>query len=387
MATENLFQTRGMELSRRQFMLAGLGALLLPATAIATAPGIRLLSPVSRGRQHFAAGLDLDTDVTSTASLPMRGHGLLVDPRKPDEVLIIARRPGTLAVKVDLSTGRIVQQWQAAEDRHFFGHACYSKDGRTLFVTENNIETGEGLVSVRDADDFHLLAEYRSHGIGPHELILLADGTTLAVANGGIRTTPETGRVKLNRGRIESSLAYLDSRNGRLLQAYPVPSTQLSLRHLALAPNGRIAAALQFEGDRNHPGTPLMMFHRGESTLQFAVAPQAVWNRMRHYAASVAYDPASARFALTCPLGDTLGCWTSEGDFAGSITLPKVSGVAFAEDGGFATNESGDVYRLDLARLTATLQANLPGVQWDNHLYLASIAPRARTNHADRSGT
>jgi hypothetical protein len=375
MATEMPPSTRKPALSRREFMLAGLGALLLPAMAKAAPPGIRLLSPVSRSRQNFAAGLALDAGATRTASLPMRGHGLLVDPRKPDEVLIIARRPGTLAVKVNLTTGRIVRQWQAAEDRHFFGHACYSADGRTLFVTENNIETGRGLVTVRDADDFSLLAEYSTRGIGPHELLLLADGTTLAVANGGIRTTPETGRVKLNRGRIESSLVYLDSRNGQLLGAYPVPSTQLSLRHLALAPNGRIAAALQFEGDRNQPGTPLMMFHRGESALQFAVASQAAWNRMRHYAASVAYDPVSTRFALSCPRGDTLGCWTSEGEYAGYIELPKVSGIAFGNGQGFATNELGEVYRLDIARLNATLHATLPGMQWDNHLYLASGAP------------
>jgi len=145
----------------------------------------------------------------------MRGHGLQVDPRRRNEALVIARRPGTQAVKLDLETGRVLRQWQAGEDRHFFGHACFSADGGTLFVTENDIEAGQGLVTVRDADDFRVLAEYRTDGIGPHELLLMPDGVTLAVANGGIQTLPETGRVKLNRGRIETSLVYLDSRDGR----------------------------------------------------------------------------------------------------------------------------------------------------------------------------
>jgi hypothetical protein len=372
METDSVLPVYSQGLSRRAFMLGGVGALLLPSAVQAALPGIRLLSPASGGGVHSSAALRTDGATPQLATLPMRGHGLLIDPRHPDEVLIMARRPGTLAIKLNVATGHIIHRWQAGEDRHFFGHACYSADGRTLFVTESDVDTGQGLVTVRDADDFRLLAEYRSHGIGPHELILLADGATLAVANGGIRTLPETGRVKLNRGRIESSLVYLDSRTGRLLDRYPVPSTQLSLRHLALAPNGRIAAALQFEGDRNQPGVPLMMFHRGEPSLQFADAPPSAWNRMRHYAASVAYDPASMRFALTCPRGDTLACWTAEADYVGHIELPKVSGIAFSGGQGFATNELGEVYRLDVARLSATLHARLPDIRWDNHLYIAS---------------
>jgi uncharacterized protein len=128
---------------------------------------------------------------------------------------------------------------------------------------------------------------------------------------------------------------------------------------------------LQFEGDRNQPGVPLMVFHHGESALQFADAPQAAWDRMHHYAASVAFDPASMRFALTCPRGDVIACWSMAGNYAGLIDLPKVSGIAFGMGLGFASNELGEVYRLDLPHLGARLQAKLPGMQWDNHLYLA----------------
>ena len=358
--------------SRRRFMLGGLGALLLPGIGRSAPRAPRLLSPCNWDRRHFCVRLGTDATAPDAVAIPMRGHGLLVDPHHPDEALILARRPGTLTAKVDLRTGRLLRQWDAGEDRHFFGHACYSSDGRTLFVTENDVESGQGLVTVRDAGDFRLLAEYRTHGVDPHELLLMPDGVTLAVANGGVRTLPETGRVKLNRGRIESSLAYLDSRDGRLLGLFPVPSTRLSLRHLALAPDGKLAAALQFEGDRTQPGTPLMMFHRGESALQFAVAPQAGWDRMRHYAASVGYDPASGRFALSCPLGDAIGCWSAKGDsaYAGVIAVPKASGIAFGAGQGFASNDSGEIYELDLVRMTARRHARFDGLQWDNHLYI-----------------
>lgn len=355
--------------SRRDFLLAGAAAVFVPTSVLAASTAARLLSPVSRAGNHFAAALDAAEP--QLTPLPMRGHGLLVDPRRSNEALVIARRPGTHAIKLDLNTGEALRQWQAEEDRHFFGHACYSADGRTLFLTENDIDAGQGLVTVRDADDFRVLAEYRTHGIGPHELLLMPDGVSLAVANGGIRTLPETGRVKLNRGRIESSLAYLDSRDGRLLGCYPLPTTQASLRHLAVTPEGRLAAALQFEGDRSQPGTPLMVFHHGETALRFADAPQEAWDRMKHYAASVAWDPASKRFALSCPLGGVIACWGANGEYAGLIDVPKASGIAFNADEGFASNESGEVYRLDLSAMHARLHAKLAGMQWDNHLYLA----------------
>ena len=358
--------------SRRDFLLAATGMLLMPAPALAVSPAPQLLSPASRGGRHFAAALDAAQP--QLTPLPMRGHGLLLDPRRPHEALVIARRPGTLAVKLDLHTGRVLRQWEAEEDRHFFGHACYSADGRTLFVTENDIEAGQGLVTVRDADDFRVLAEYRTHGIGPHELLLTPDGTTLVVANGGIQTLPETGRVKLNRGRIETSLVYLDSRDGRLLGRYPLPTTQTSLRHLAVTPDGRLAAALQFEGDRNQPGTPMLVFHRGEDALQFADAPQTAWERMQHYAASIAYDPSSHRFALTCPHGGAIACWEASGEYVGLLDAPKVSGIAFGAGQGYASNEWGEVYRLELSAMRISLHAKLPGVQWDNHLYLAHAA-------------
>ena len=44
----------------------------------------------------------------------------------------------------------------------------------------------------------------------PHEAILLADGKTLAVANGGIETHIETGREKLNLDFMQPSLALVE---------------------------------------------------------------------------------------------------------------------------------------------------------------------------------
>lgn len=102
-----------------------------------------------------------------------------------------------------------------------------------------------------------------------------------------------------------------------------------------------------------------------------ADALQPAWDRMQHYAASVAYDPGSRRFALTYPYGGVIACWETSGSFAGLVDVPKVSGLAFDMHAGFASNELGEIYRLDLSAMRANLYAKFPGMQRDNHLYLA----------------
>src|SRR5690606_30895384 len=109
-----------------------------------------------------------------------------------------ARRPGTFALVIDVVHGRILYRIASAESRHFYGHGAFSSDGRLLYATENDFAGERGVIGIYDAaDGYRRAGEIPSYGIGPHELRLLADGTTLAVANGGILTRPDLPRVKL----------------------------------------------------------------------------------------------------------------------------------------------------------------------------------------------
>src|SRR5438552_1061500 len=78
-------------------------------------------------------------------------------------------------------------------------HGAFSADGSLLYATENDNLTGSGLIGIYDATaGYRRLGEMSSRGIGPHDLALMPDGMTLAVANGGLRTLPESGREVLN---------------------------------------------------------------------------------------------------------------------------------------------------------------------------------------------
>ena len=152
--------------------------------------------------------------------LPGRGHGLAVAPAQ-DQAVLVARRPGNFLLVLDLAGGRVAQRLEGQPDRHFYGHAVFSPDGRWLYTPENDFDAGRGVIGVRDVQQgYRRVAELPAHGIGPHDVKLLSDGHTLVVANGGILTHPDTGRTKLNLDSMRPSMVYLDARSGELLEQH-----------------------------------------------------------------------------------------------------------------------------------------------------------------------
>ena len=83
----------------------------------------------------------------------------------------------------------------------------FSPDGALLYATENDFDNAAGMVGIYDARAVSsAIGEFPTHGVGPHELLLLDDGATLAIANGGIETHPDFGRAKLNIATMKPSL-------------------------------------------------------------------------------------------------------------------------------------------------------------------------------------
>ncbi len=105
---------------------------------------------------------------------------------------------------------------QSVAGRHFFGHGVFSPDGALLYATENDFDNAAGMVGIYDArSGFARIGEFPTHGVGPHELLLLGDGRTIAIANGGIETHPDFGRAKLNLPTMKPSFVLVDRANRR----------------------------------------------------------------------------------------------------------------------------------------------------------------------------
>ena len=241
-----------MGLSRRH-VLAGLGCwpALSAASVLRSAPGeLRVAAAWQVGEQYRVGLLALKVGAPvrelSSIEVPTRAHGVWAD--AAGRLVAVARRPGDWMLRW-AGPGK-PPQWQWSEPlRAFNGHALASPDGQRLYTTETDLDTGAGLLGVRDARTLARLDEWPTHGLDPHQL--LWDPTHpghLVVANGGIATSPETGRVKHGLDRMDSSLVRIDTRSGRLVGQWRLGDPRLSLRHLAWSDDGaRLGIALQAE--------------------------------------------------------------------------------------------------------------------------------------------
>ncbi|EFG2885926.1 DUF1513 domain-containing protein, partial [Escherichia coli] len=150
--------------------------------------------------------------------LPERGHDISFDPVSKRSV-VFARQPGSFMIVFDHTGMAKPLTIPSISGRHYYGHGAFSRDGALLYVTENDFENAAGVVGVYDATDgFRRTGEFPTYGVGPHELLLLEDGQTLAIANGGIETHPDFGRAELNLATMRPNFVFVDSRSGALIE-------------------------------------------------------------------------------------------------------------------------------------------------------------------------
>lgn len=323
--------------------------------------------------EHVACGIDRSGAMHFEVALPGRGHSVAFTP-DARHCIVFARRPGTFAVVIDVDQGVALHRLDAAKGRHFYGHGAFSGDGRFLFTTENDIDTGRGVIGVRDAGDgYREIGALPSDGIGPHELILMPDGAMLAIANGGILTRPETGRAKLNLDTMEPSLVYLDLGNGKSLDAFRLQQRlhRNSIRHLTSDAAGRVGFAMQYEGPASDR-VPLVGLH-GRDGLRTFEPPRSIERRMRHYAGSIVFDAGGEILGVAHPRGGLVTFWdAASGALAWHVDVADGCGIAASEAPGVfvVTSGHGTAFQVDVrARSHAQLVAPGSPAAWDNHLF------------------
>jgi hypothetical protein len=365
--------------SRRTFLrgAAGLGsATLIPRIGWADAGAPHYLNAAGLpDGSYWLLGLTEDGAETFRLPLPDRGHAAAAHPERP-EAVAFARRPGTFAVVIDCAEGREIVELHAPEDRHFYGHGAFTRDGTLLFTTENAISAGAGRLGVWDASDgYKRIGEVSTGGAGPHEVRLMPDGRRLAVANGGIETDPTSGRAELNIATMVSSLAYVDVETGEVIDVLGLAPEHrlLSIRHLAAGRDGTLAAALQWQGSELE-APPLLAVHRpGAGALELHAAAPGIQRRTRNYAGSVAITDDSRRAAYTAPRGNMMLIFDLAGDTPPQVVeATDICGLAAAGTG-FACS-TGEGLFLKRGGTTAP-DLRFERVAFDNHLVrIAAVA-------------
>jgi hypothetical protein len=365
-------------IDRRTFLILGAGglaALAGPAGVSGAAiPRPRYLSVRlhrDTGR-YLAAVADAHGRTLRAFDLPGRGHFIAARPGH-DEAVAFARRPGTFALAFPTGEQGEARPFETPEDRHFQGHGVFDATGRTLFTTENDFDGERSVIGIYDAaDGYRRIGEMPSHGIGAHQLALMPDGKTLAVANGGILTHPDMGRTKLNIPTMRPSLAYIEAASGRLADQWaPAPERQrkLSIRHLAVLAHGRVAFACQDQQPMGDVPALAFVHKPGAGAPLTLAAPDTVYQAMAGYCGSVA--TANGLIAVSAPRGNRIVFWdAASATLTGEILLADGCGVAAGPEPGTFALSSGDgrfVISVPGAgqKPTSTSPA---GAAWDNHL-------------------
>jgi hypothetical protein len=286
-------------------------------------------------------------------------------------LLAVARRPGDWLVRWRPGGAKQKPHWHWIDgDRRFNGHAAASADGAMLWTTETDLETAEGRLGVRNPGSLEKVDEWTTHGMDPHELLLLPQRVgafpagTLMVANGGIATLPETGRTKRDTARMDASLVALHPRTGERLGQWRLADPYLSVRHLAWdARHQRLGIALQAE----HPTpearwqAPVLAIWDGESLMTPSEVPD-----LRGYGGAVAALPGGG-FLVGCPRANVVAAFDGRGRWSHNLDLAEACAVAAGPAQWWAGGSTGVLHADIRSRSTATLAGAKSIPRWDNH--------------------
>lgn len=317
-----------------------------------------------RNGDYGVAVLSEEGKILHSVALPDRGHDITFDPITRRSV-VFARQPGTFALVFD-HTGRDEPVTIASvRGRHFYGHGVFSPDGALLYATENDFDNAAGMVGVYDArDGFRRVSEFPTHGVGPHELILLGDGRTLAICNGGIETHPDFGRAKLNIPTMKPSFVLVDRINGDLIEKHelPEPLHQLSIRHMDIDAAGTVWFGCQHEGPATEKPLLVGRAARGKE-LAMLEMPENILGGFRNYIGSVAANREANLVAVSSPQGNALALIeATTGKVVSTNNLVEVCGIAPDRDGFLASTGAGRI-----------IEPGGDGIDdaehvWDNHM-------------------
>lgn len=308
-------------------------------------------------RRFGLATIAEDGTIIDRSLLPGRAHGLAYD-AVFGRIAAFARRPGTFAVIFDRARAAAPIVIASPDNRHFYGHGIFSRDGRLLYASENDFDDARGVIGIYDAGNgFARIGEYPTYGIGPHDLSISLDGKVLIAANGGIKTHPDFGRTKLNLDAMEPSLALIDATSGALIEKHDLPSgmKQLSTRHIDLSADHGIWFACQYQGARTDLPPLIGRFRPGEA-LEFIDLPEQTTQNLANYVGAIAVNRSEGLVAATSPRGGTYVLLDAkDGRLVREVRLEGASGVAAGPHGFGISTEGG------------TFDDRQSTVNWDQH--------------------
>jgi uncharacterized protein len=363
-----------MAIDRRSLLLGTLAFVGAAPVSRAFAAGESDVAYVTAARRgdgdYTVLLLRADGSVLREVALSGRGHDIAIH-QPSGRVAVFARRPGAFGIAFDLKKTQAPHVFMPGEGRHYFGHGSFSQDGRLLYASENDIATGQGVIGVYDvARDFKKIGEHPTYGVGPHEIMLLADGKTIAAGNGGLDTTPDAGRENLNVDTMEPSLAFIEAESGKLIAKHAMTGDlkSLSIRHVTQDVTGLVWFGGQWEGSPSET-PPQLVGSAGPDRALKVIEPQAKGADLKGYIGAMAVNTDGRIIAASAPkAGHVLYVDTATATVIGQSDLKDVCGLAPEGHEDFAASSGFGVLRYETGRATTISERELADISFDNHL-------------------
>lgn len=257
------------------------------------------------GAQRFVLTLiNLDGErkkarLIATSFLP---HAITIDPNDPTKAAVFEKK-GPGACCVDLAAGRVIRPLRSPAERHFYGHGAYSADGSLVYATESYLnDEHRGALVVRDAKTFEEVGTVPTFGTAPHDCLLLDDGTTMVVTNGG-------GPLK---GGAMPSITYVDLKTETLLEEVRLKAPRFNTGHLAVSSRGDLAvvSAPRDGLPGKGPGLGAVSLKPQGLSIDTMRKPKKVADRMKGETLSVLIHEPDDRVFATHPAGDMVTVWS-----------------------------------------------------------------------------
>lgn len=285
-------------------------------------------SYLSEGKQLFVLALiDLDAQSPSAETIPLSfmGHGFAFDPTCRFRVALFEKK-GPGAAVVDLRERRVMRPIETPPNRRFYGHGAYSQDGALLYATESVVSDGfAGILSVRDAVTLRELGVIPTHGVSPHDCLLIEEGKTLVVSNGG---------GPLDGGELPC-VCYVELTSGKLLDKVVLDSPLHNTGHIALSQRGNLAIISAPRDGLPNPNEQLgaVSLRPIQSDVTTVKRPASVVQRMRGETLSLTILERSQIVVTTNPFGNLVSMWhLTDATFVGKLELQGPRGVCQSLD-------------------------------------------------------
>jgi uncharacterized protein len=356
--------------TRREFLSGAAGLLALSGYASAGEALPRLMSAARVDGKD--GGILWHGDATNFFHTPARGHALAHLPQ--GRIALMGRRPGLFSVIVDPGDINAPPQvFEPARNCRFSGHAAVAADGSCMITSEFDADSIEAVLVSREPGTGAQRTLWRPNGLEPHEVIFARDNSRVIAAFGGLIKDGGVAGPAFNPGGVKSEVLEIDPTSGSVLKRHSLGQefASLSLRHLALAPDGETVAVAAQDQDLSIT-RPLVGLLRPGKGLELLPMPEIQEANFRGYVGSIAIDCGGEFVAAASPRGSIVGLWSlRDGSWIGALAVADVCGLAAGQESGtfWASTGHGAVLKIAAHRSGASIEARWKtGVGFDNHL-------------------